>query len=100
MHHAVPEVVDGDVARDREQPRLERPRRIVRVPGAVQGHERVLVDVLELVRVGDATAQEAEERGGYVGQKRTICLAISPLRAFHPPGSLRAVGSEVLFVHS
>src|SRR5439155_20467147 len=97
--HAKPEVIDGDVAREREQPRLERPRWIVRVSRAVHGHQRVLEDVLEFVRVRDPTAQEAQERGGHVRQELIICLTVPALHTFHPPRALHASGPEGLFVH-
>ena len=93
-------MVDQDVAHDREEPRLERPGRIVGVPGAVQGHERILEDILALVRVSDPPAEKAHDRGGYVHQERTIGLPVPTLRAFHPSGPLPVVGSEGLLVHS
>src|SRR4029077_7314041 len=94
------EMIDQDVAHDREEPRLEGPGRIVGVPGTVQGHERVLEDILALVRVSDPPAEKAHDRGGYIHQERTIGLAVPTLRPFHPLGPLRTVGSEGLVVHS
>ena len=99
-HPAPPEMIDQDVAHDREEPRLEGPGRIIGVPGVVRGHERVLEDILALVRVSDPPAEKALDREGLRLQERTIGLAVPTLRTLHPLGPFRAVGSEGLLVHS
>ena len=70
--------------RNREEPRLDRSRRLVRVSGAVHRQQDVLVQVLRLIRIADpATEKRHQDRTDVVEQLR-IGVRIAALHLDHP----------------
>lgn len=83
-------VVGDDIPRDREEPRLDRTRRLIGMAGAVQRDERVLIGILGVVYVTDAATEESGDGRADIVEEGAVGRCISGLRPRHPIGALPA----------
>src|SRR5262249_32538894 len=77
------------MAGDREGPRLQRSTRLVGVPRYVNGHEDLLVHVVDLLWIDESPAEVRQYLGSEVVQQRAVRFAIALLGPRHPARATR-----------